>query len=225
MSSVTNGALGDPEEPPGRGGDCPTGRTMVPDGAHHTTKHKGVVARARSAHRDTGPRTGSSQPSSTTRLGPVPIVRSACKHGVTSFDVRLVLGDPSAVVTMSELTDAGFSDLKRPNIVVYAGYDTDGNPLVVFVDRFENVAFHSERGQRRSAGCSDSALHTAWPSRPAEGPCRDYRPGYPPRRRCPSDPFHDDGNTLAHAYAHGGQAVTPLSSLEFMDEAGEDAGS
>ena len=68
---------------------------------------------------------------------------------MTSFDVRLVLGDPSAVVTMSDLTDAGFSDLQRPNIVVYAGYDTDENPLVVFADRFENVAFRSERGQRR----------------------------------------------------------------------------
>ena len=37
----------------------------------------------------------------------------------------------------------------RPNVTVYAGYDVTGNPLVVFVDRFENMAFHSEPGLRR----------------------------------------------------------------------------
>jgi len=38
---------------------------------------------------------------------------------------------------------------ERPNVDLYAGYDTSGEPLVLFVDRFENLAFHSEPGLRR----------------------------------------------------------------------------
>ena len=40
-------------------------------------------------------------------------------------------------------------DPDRPNVFVYAGYDLADRPLVVFVDRFENIAFHSEPGTRR----------------------------------------------------------------------------
>lgn len=43
----------------------------------------------------------------------------------------------------------GLDDPERPNVVIYAGYDIADRPLVVFVDRFENVAFHSEEGSRR----------------------------------------------------------------------------
>lgn len=50
---------------------------------------------------------------------------------------------------MSDLADMGLGQAERPNIEVYAAYDTSGNPLVVFVDRFENMAFDSEPGLRR----------------------------------------------------------------------------
>ena len=38
---------------------------------------------------------------------------------------------------------------ERPNIEVFAGHDVAGVPLVVFVDRFEDIAFHAEPGYRR----------------------------------------------------------------------------
>ena len=48
------------------------------------------------------------------------------------------------------LLDADGADkTDRPNVDVYGGYDTIGQALVVFVDRFENIAFHSEPGDRR----------------------------------------------------------------------------
>lgn len=65
------------------------------------------------------------------------IGRSACKHGVTYQDIQSALDRPVAVQVA--LPD-------RPNVVVAAGYDTYGHPLVVFVDRFENIVFHSESG-------------------------------------------------------------------------------
>jgi len=36
----------------------------------------------------------------------------------------------------------------RQNVVIYAGYGIYGQELVVFVDRFEEMAFHSEPGRR-----------------------------------------------------------------------------
>jgi len=77
------------------------------------------------------------------------ISRSACRHGVTSNDIELVLDDPSHVLSLSDIAAIGLGDPERPNVIVYAGYDIANNPLVVFVDRFENIAFHSEPGRRR----------------------------------------------------------------------------
>ena len=68
---------------------------------------------------------------------------------MTAFDVRLVLSDPTVVITVSDLAEAEFRDPERPNVPVYAGYNVVDAPLVVFVDRFESVAFHSEPGIRR----------------------------------------------------------------------------
>ena len=76
------------------------------------------------------------------------IARSACRHGVTPDDIQQVLEDPTYVLAMSDLA-VGTDHLERPNVVVYAGYDIGGRPMVVFVDRFENIAFHSEPGSRR----------------------------------------------------------------------------
>ena len=45
---------------------------------------------------------------------------------------------------MPELCEAGLGEPDRPNVVVYGGYDVSGNPLVVFLDRYEQFAFHSE---------------------------------------------------------------------------------
>ena len=50
---------------------------------------------------------------------------------------------------MPNLATNNLGEAERPNVDVYAGYDTDGNTLVVFVDRFEEIAFHSEPGSRR----------------------------------------------------------------------------
>ena len=47
---------------------------------------------------------------------------------------------------MDTLHDEGLGEPGRPNVVVYGGYDLHGNSLVVFVDRYEQVAFHSEPG-------------------------------------------------------------------------------
>lgn len=77
------------------------------------------------------------------------ILPSAHKHGVTFFDVRQVIENPYRILPMPELADIGLGQPERPNVDVYAGYDSAGSPLVVFVDRFERVAFHSEPGLRR----------------------------------------------------------------------------
>lgn len=50
---------------------------------------------------------------------------------------------------MAELRDAGLGEAERPNVIVYGGYDLHGKPLVVFVDRYEQMAFHSEPGLPR----------------------------------------------------------------------------
>ena len=77
------------------------------------------------------------------------IASSACRHGVTTDDIELVLDDPSHVLTMADAATLAKGDSERPNVVVYAGYDIANRPLVVFVDRFENIAFHAEPGSRR----------------------------------------------------------------------------
>ena len=58
----------------------------------------------------------------------------------------LELTDPVCVEPMSELAAIGIGEPSRPNVMVHAGYDVAGVPLVVFVDRFEGLAFHSELG-------------------------------------------------------------------------------
>lgn len=77
------------------------------------------------------------------------IAPSAYKRDITFHDVDVVLRFPEKVMRMSESAETGMGPSERPNVELYAGYDTSGKPLVVFVDRFENVAFHSEPGLRR----------------------------------------------------------------------------
>ena len=55
---------------------------------------------------------------------------------------------PERVISMVDLAGIGMGESERPNVVVYAGYDVAGEPLVAYVDRFEGVAFHSEPGHR-----------------------------------------------------------------------------
>lgn len=50
---------------------------------------------------------------------------------------------------MEELNEVGLGEAERPNVIVYGGYDLHGDPLVVFVDRYEQIAFHSEPGSAR----------------------------------------------------------------------------
>ncbi|MDE0231525.1 MAG: hypothetical protein OXI56_00205 [bacterium] len=47
---------------------------------------------------------------------------------------------------MPELAEIGLGEKGRPNVDVYGGYGINDMPLVVFVDRFEERAFHSEPG-------------------------------------------------------------------------------
>ena len=47
---------------------------------------------------------------------------------------------------MPELEEIGLGQKDRPNVDVYGGYSVNDVPLVVFVDRFEGTAFHSEPG-------------------------------------------------------------------------------
>ena len=49
-------------------------------------------------------------------------------------------------MTMPELVGIGLGEESRPNVDVYGGYSVNDVPLVVFVDRFEGMAFHSEPG-------------------------------------------------------------------------------
>ena len=91
-------------------------------------------------------------------MAPIPhIAESACKHGVNSLDVYSVLKFPllvrwmADVVEMATQSGVKFDEHERPNVTVVAGYDLSGNELVVFVDRFEDLAFHSEPAYRRFA--------------------------------------------------------------------------
>lgn len=47
---------------------------------------------------------------------------------------------------MPSLGELGLGQPDRPNVIVYGGLDVYGEELVVFVDRFEGMAFHSEPG-------------------------------------------------------------------------------
>lgn len=76
----------------------------------------------------------------------VHIDESACRHGVTPLDVALVLGNAVWIMSMPELHDIGLGESERPNVTVYGGLALSRRKLVVFVDRFEGVAFHSEPG-------------------------------------------------------------------------------
>ena len=77
------------------------------------------------------------------------IAESACRHGVTAEDVALVLSDPIWIMSMPALYDIGIGEPHRPNVTVYGGLDFYRRELVVFVDRFAAVAFHSEPGLSR----------------------------------------------------------------------------
>ncbi len=83
------------------------------------------------------------------------IAQSACKYGRNYLDVYSVLDDPLFVATMPEIIEMAaqsgvvLNQDERPNGDVFAGRDSSGHDPVVFVDRFNKVAFHSEPGQRR----------------------------------------------------------------------------
>lgn len=83
------------------------------------------------------------------------IAESACKDGVEYLDVYLVLDAPlftgsmAVVVDMAAESGVVLDQHERPNVDVVAGRGLSDNELVVFVDRFERVAFHSEPGHRR----------------------------------------------------------------------------
>lgn len=64
-------------------------------------------------------------------------------------DIEMVLEDPEWVMRMPLLDEDGSDRTDRPNVDIYGGYDVFGRQLVVFVDRFECIAFHSEPGNRR----------------------------------------------------------------------------
>lgn len=57
------------------------------------------------------------------------------------------------------LPDTHTGQPERPNVHLYAGYDTSGEPLVVFVDRL--MAFHSEPGCVSTSGCFETGDSTA----------------------------------------------------------------
>ena len=56
---------------------------------------------------------------------------------------------------MPDLAIAGRGEPDRPNVVVFGGRDGRQEPLVVFVDRFERIAFHSEPGRRNFGALFD----------------------------------------------------------------------
>lgn len=84
------------------------------------------------------------------------IAASACRHGITPFDIQSVLNAPIEIVRLTDLERNDKDDLsaresegvERPNVDVYAGLGVYQQKLVVFVDRFENQAFHAEPGDR-----------------------------------------------------------------------------
>lgn len=47
---------------------------------------------------------------------------------------------------MPSLAVLGLGQPDRPNVIVYGGLSVYGEELVVFVDRFEGMAFHPEPG-------------------------------------------------------------------------------
>ena len=49
-------------------------------------------------------------------------------------------------MSMPELEEIGLGEKGRPNVDVYGGCSVNDTPMVVFVDRFEEMAFHSEPG-------------------------------------------------------------------------------
>ena len=61
----------------------------------------------------------------------------------------MTLDEPEWVTPLPVLVTGEDDQADRSNVNVYGGYDTFGRSLVVFVDRFENIAFHSERGDQR----------------------------------------------------------------------------
>ncbi len=85
------------------------------------------------------------------------IAKSACKYGVDYLDVYSVLDDPLLAASMADVVEMAarsgvpLDEQERPNVDVFAGRDSSGDDLVVFVDRFESMAFHSEPGSRRFA--------------------------------------------------------------------------
>ena len=77
---------------------------------------------------------------------PLGVATSACKRGITYYDVIAVLNHPEWEMSMPELAEIGLGREGRPNVDVYGGYSINDTPLVVFVDRFEEMAVHSEPG-------------------------------------------------------------------------------
>ena len=83
------------------------------------------------------------------------IAESACKDGVEYLDVYLVLDAPlftgsmAVVVDMAAGSGVVLGQHERPYVDVVAGRGLSDNEWVVFVDRFERVAFHSEPGHWR----------------------------------------------------------------------------
>ena len=56
--------------------------------------------------------------------------------------------ETSRMVEQQPWDEQGLGEEDRVNVMVYAGYGIHGEELVVFVDRFEGMVFHSEPGDR-----------------------------------------------------------------------------
>lgn len=92
---------------------------------------------------------------------PLGVAPSACKHGVTYHDVIAVLHHPEWEMSMPALAEIGLGEKGRPNVDVYGGYSINDMPLVVFVDRFEEMALRSEPGLPKFSGVS-AGLWCGW---------------------------------------------------------------
>ena len=74
------------------------------------------------------------------------IAKSACKYGIDYLDVYSVLGDPLLVASMEVVVEMAaesgvqLAQHERPNVDVFAGNDSFGDALVVFVDRHAHPA-------------------------------------------------------------------------------------
>ena len=55
---------------------------------------------------------------------------------------------------MPELYNIVLGQAERPNVTVYGGLNLHREKLVVFVDRFEGLAFHSEPGLPKYEGAA-----------------------------------------------------------------------